>query len=285
MPRIRSIKPEVLQHYKVGRLSDRAFRVWVGMLTQADDDGRLIVDVERFRFMFFGYHPRVTSPLVREAIGEIERQGCCRFYSHGGRRYADFPSWKDHQRIHKDHYTPSRLPGWEDASDPPAEDAADPREDDSDPHAGSPEITWPKVASLLDSGMSPVPIRDRNGHGTAGSERIGRDRIGKETTLCAENSARRSAEALIREQAREVLHFLNEQAGRFYRDVDATLKPIEARLRSGASVANCKGVIVRKVREWKDDSKMTKYLRPETLFGASHFESYLGERPGKERAK
>jgi len=46
-------------------------------------------------------------------------------------------------------------------------------------------------------------------------------------------------------------------------------------------VQDCKGVIARKVREWQDDPKLAKYLRPETLFDATKFESYLGEKWSK----
>ena len=61
--------------------------------------------------------------------------------------------------------------------------------------------------------------------------------------------------------------------------MDANLDLIEARLKTGASVDDCKAVIQRKVRDWRGDPKMAKYLRPETLFAARHFESYLGEAP------
>ena len=81
----------------------------------------------------------------------------------------------------------------------------------------------------------------------------------------------------LRSEALEVLKFLNEKTSRNYRDTDTNLKLIEARLRSGASVQDCKSVIGRKVLQWKNDEKMWPYLRPETLFRASKFESYLGE--------
>lgn len=80
-----------------------------------------------------------------------------------------------------------------------------------------------------------------------------------------------------RKNAVDVLDFLNQKACRTYRPVDANLKLIEARLKSGATLLDCKQVIARKVREWKGDLKMEKYLRPETLFNATKFEQYVGE--------
>lgn len=91
-----------------------------------------------------------------------------------------------------------------------------------------------------------------------------------------------SASNSFRTEAVELLNFLNLKAGKSFRPVDSTLRPIIARLRSGVSVQDCKGVIARKIREWKDDPEMKQFLRPETLFGARKFESYLGEKPPPE---
>lgn len=80
-----------------------------------------------------------------------------------------------------------------------------------------------------------------------------------------------------RKEAEAVLTYLNEQAGREYRPVPANLSLISARLKEGASVDDCKSVIDRKCREWRG-GEMDKYLRPATLFNASKFASYVGER-------
>jgi hypothetical protein len=111
MPRIRSLKPEALQHRKVGRLSDRAFRLWIGMLTQADDEGRLILDPDQFRVLCFGYHSKVKIDHVQPAILEVKTAGLIRLYGQSGTIYADFPSWLDHQVVNKP--TPSVLPRYE----------------------------------------------------------------------------------------------------------------------------------------------------------------------------
>ncbi len=59
--------------------------------------------------------------------------------------------------------------------------------------------------------------------------------------------------------------------------MDPNLRPIDARLRSGVTEDQCRRVIDCKVRDWRDDPKMAKFLRPETLFNATKFEGYLGE--------
>ena len=84
------------------------------------------------------------------------------------------------------------------------------------------------------------------------------------------------------QEAREVLQFLNLKSGRQFREVDSTLRMIAARLKgqsekTAVDIQACKTLIAKKVREWGADEKMAKYLRPETLFNRTKFESYLGE--------
>lgn len=101
MARIRTIKPEALQHRKVGKLTDRAFRVWVGLITQADDEGRLPCEADQVAAWIFGYQRQVKTEQVEEAIQEIAATEMICLYNVNGTRYAYFPSWKDHQRINR----------------------------------------------------------------------------------------------------------------------------------------------------------------------------------------
>jgi len=109
-PRIRSLKPEAMQHVRVGSLSHFAFRLWVGCVTHADDDGRIVADARQFRVQFFGYHPRVTVARVETALEEMASARLVTLYTVDGLRCLHFPGWRAHQRIHKHHYTASRLP-------------------------------------------------------------------------------------------------------------------------------------------------------------------------------
>lgn len=88
----------------------------------------------------------------------------------------------------------------------------------------------------------------------------------------------------LREQASSVLAFLNLKTGHTYRLIPTNLRLIEACLASGATVENCRGVIARKVREWSVRPEMRQYLRPATLFNATKFEQYLGERENGHHA-
>jgi uncharacterized phage protein (TIGR02220 family) len=81
----------------------------------------------------------------------------------------------------------------------------------------------------------------------------------------------------LRLQAIDVLNFLNEKTGKRFRPVDTNLKMIITRLKTGATVMECRQIIAMKYREWSKNPDMVKYVRPETLFGTKKFESYLGE--------
>ena len=78
-----------------------------------------------------------------------------------------------------------------------------------------------------------------------------------------------------REDAIEVLKFLNLATGKRYRPVEANLRLIRARLAS-ATVQQCKAVIAIKKREWMG-TEMEYCLRPATLFNATKFEQYMGD--------
>jgi hypothetical protein len=81
------------------------------MLTQADDDGRLVADPGQLRLLAWGYHEEVSEKDVSAALEEIAGFGLIRHYTVAGVPYADFPSWGDHQRINRP--TPSKLPPYQ----------------------------------------------------------------------------------------------------------------------------------------------------------------------------
>jgi hypothetical protein len=108
MPRIRTLKPEHRQHRKVGMLSDRQYRLWVGMLTEADDDGRLVAHAEQLRALVFPYFRSVSAEDIEAALQAIVKLGLVRLYEVRGTRYAVFDSWHEHQRINRP--LPSKLP-------------------------------------------------------------------------------------------------------------------------------------------------------------------------------
>ena len=77
--------------------------------------------------------------------------------------------------------------------------------------------------------------------------------------------------------SRAALHWLNEKAGRHYRETDDNLATISARLREpDVTIDGVKTMIDRMVVKWKSNPDMESYLRPATLFGKQKFDGYYG---------
>ena len=79
--------------------------------------------------------------------------------------------------------------------------------------------------------------------------------------------------------AREVIRYLNKQAGKHFRNTTSNYRLIEPRLKD-YSINDLKQVIDNKCAEWLN-TDMDKYLRIETLFRASKIDGYLNEKPKK----
>ena len=79
------------------------------------------------------------------------------------------------------------------------------------------------------------------------------------------------------DEIKAIVAYLNQKAGTSYRaSTKETRKHIKARLEENFTVEEFKTVIDKKVRGWLHDPEMSKFLRPQTLFGTK-FESYLNE--------
>lgn len=75
-----------------------------------------------------------------------------------------------------------------------------------------------------------------------------------------------------------IITHLNERTGRNFSPTNkATQSQINARMSEGRTVDDFKAVIDLKTEQWKDDSKMSNYLRPSTLFAPTNFENYVNE--------
>ena len=80
--------------------------------------------------------------------------------------------------------------------------------------------------------------------------------------------------------ARQVLSYLNEKASKHYRNIGE----IEARLRDGGTVAQCKQIIDTKLKD-PHFQEHPKYYNPVTLFRRSHWDNYLNEDPNDYEVK
>lgn len=81
------------------------------------------------------------------------------------------------------------------------------------------------------------------------------------------------------------IQYLNQETGHTYKFIATHTKFIQARYKDGYTLEDFKKVIDTKVKQWKNNTEMAKYLRPKTLFSPSNFDSYLNEVPqGNQQA-
>jgi uncharacterized phage protein (TIGR02220 family) len=83
---------------------------------------------------------------------------------------------------------------------------------------------------------------------------------------------------IVEQTIDEVIGYLNAATqSNFKKTTEAYRKTIRARLNEGYTLDDFKKVIDSRVKIWGEDERMREYLRPQTLFRPSNFESYLNE--------
>lgn len=124
-PRIRSLKPECWQDEALGAVSRDARLLFVGLITQADDAGRLKAAIPLLRSQIFPYDHELPLAEIEGWLAELSGVGVVRLYEAGGRSYAALGGWAKNQKV--DHAKDSEIPG--PPENPPADALASPRED------------------------------------------------------------------------------------------------------------------------------------------------------------
>lgn len=83
----------------------------------------------------------------------------------------------------------------------------------------------------------------------------------------------------------EITSYLSVKTSTAYKPTSKYIqKLIKARWKEGFTLEDFKTVIDKKVAQWSNDSKMSEYLRPQTLFGTK-FESYLNQKGANTDAR
>lgn len=95
----RIIKESAFLSDKIASLSDFQFRLWVGLITQADDAGRGDARPAIIKGHIFALRERVTIKDVDDALHALAAYGCVSLYSVDGKPYYMFPGWTEHQRV------------------------------------------------------------------------------------------------------------------------------------------------------------------------------------------
>jgi hypothetical protein len=160
VPRIRSIKHDIWDDDDVCEVSRPARLLYIGLITQADDDGRLSGSAKWIDSQVFPYDDDTDLAEIRECLTELARVGLITAYKAERKPYIQIRNWKKHQSIDKRWYKESKLPP------PPDEDSPRPprgRDEDSpQPDPDRDEASTPEWSGEDGSGV------DRSGDAPAG---------------------------------------------------------------------------------------------------------------------
>ena len=95
----RVIKESLTSSEKIASLTDFEFRLWIGLITQADDAGRGDARAAIIKGHIFPLRDRITNRDISDALHGLAAKGCVSLYEVDGRPYFWLPSWAKHQRI------------------------------------------------------------------------------------------------------------------------------------------------------------------------------------------
>ncbi|MFJ4689254.1 hypothetical protein [Streptomyces sp. NPDC088789] len=109
MARIRTIKPEAFESEDLASVSVTAMLTFVGLLTQADDEGRHRDHPAIIAGRLWALRPEHTPARVARDLDELANAGLvCRYTGCDGRTYLHIVTWERHQKINRP--SESRLP-------------------------------------------------------------------------------------------------------------------------------------------------------------------------------
>ncbi|MFD9715846.1 hypothetical protein [Streptomyces sp. NPDC059076] len=109
MARIRTIKPELWESEDIASVSVTATLTFIGLLTQADDEGRHRDHAAIIAGRLWALRQEHTPAHVARDLEELAGAGLiCRYTGCDGRTYLHIVTWEKHQRI--DRPSASRLP-------------------------------------------------------------------------------------------------------------------------------------------------------------------------------
>ena len=95
----RIIKESLCDSEKVAKMSDFQFRLWIGLITQADDAGRGDARPAILKGRIFPLREQVTTKQIETALRELATIGSVILYEVGGKPYYAHKHWSEHQRI------------------------------------------------------------------------------------------------------------------------------------------------------------------------------------------
>ena len=107
MARIRTIKPTLWQSEQLGRVAPLCRLLFIGLISQADDDGRQRGAAALVKSLVFPYDDLAVAEVDR-MLAALAQVGLIVRYQHDGASYIAIPTFADHQAINRK--TDSTLP-------------------------------------------------------------------------------------------------------------------------------------------------------------------------------
>lgn len=108
MARRRMIDPNIWQSEDFANISTLAKLVFIGLFSNADDEGRGRAKPAYIRNILFPYDDGMRIIDIEKALSEIGQNMSVTFYDHDGSQYYVLDNWLDWQTIDKP--KPSKLP-------------------------------------------------------------------------------------------------------------------------------------------------------------------------------
>lgn len=242
MARRRMLSPEIWESESFGSLSLLGKILWIGMISNADDEGIGRAQPNYLKSRILPYDElRIAD--IEKALAEIGQKMSVTLYEVDKNKYYYLNNWLEWQSINKP--TKSKFP--------------------APPNGGVRGDIHSTDILPIDYGSTTVVLQD--------DYRLKEiEEKGKEKKRREEKEPDGSAcdSSLIK----QIIDYLNLKCDTAYKSsADINKRHINARVKEGYKLDDFKNVIDKKVSEWKG-TEYEKYLRPETLFG-SKFESYL----------
>ena len=107
MARKRMIEPDIWSDEGFVEMSDRARLLFIGLISQADDEGRGTGSAKSLKAKVFPSDD-VTREGIEALKEEVQKWVSVEFYEIDGKQYYQLERWKDHQSIDKK--SPSHIP-------------------------------------------------------------------------------------------------------------------------------------------------------------------------------
>lgn len=110
MARPRAIKPTIWEDQDFTSRSIGARLTWIGMFSNADDEGYILANFKNLRRLIFGFDEGATITHLRGWMDELKAVSTIHFFEVEGEEYAHFIKWNDHQKQQKDRIQASAYP-------------------------------------------------------------------------------------------------------------------------------------------------------------------------------